>query len=817
MQRLYFLTPQQALAAEPQQLCFLDTEGAEVLRELAVLDADGRLLYRAHNRAHYPEQVRNRNVKALETIMQEAQALLEPRIIVCHFAKHDAEVLRCSFRHSQQRLPPLHFICTVELAKAVLPGLPHYGLERLCRQFSLRVEGKRFHPDHAHSAAYDSAFTRELYLFLKGRMAMTEQYQQLRNVANPFSSSRVDDPFQDHADSPLVYSDQYALLTSSLLELQRDPNQQSRGVVVIGAPGSGKTHLMMRLAKEKLQSNPLFYIRQPNNAENVYYHVYARTVESFFQDVPNSPYNQLQHFLAGCLPVILKDIPAVVSTKQGSAIITTLEEDSLSLFQPSKDSKQHLSDWNFIYRHVSDWWSTHNMSANHRVEILQAIIKYCAYRNPRLQELARRYLIGQPLEAEELDKVKLTPLAEDLDRESFALDALCVLGHLSIFNEPLLMVFDQLEGLHNKPEILESFTNAVKEILSHVPNSLVIFNLFPERWQEFQTHFDDSIIGRIAQQQIYLRQPSAPELEHILQEKARSAALDIKQFFRADELHDILQQGSVRAVLNRAAAYYRHKVNGALLPESKAPPSLTAIASDSLEARVQRLEDALAALVQSLSGALLPTTTTESTGDTAPLLAETANPTDDTAADALQAYLAERYQQLAADYSSAQIIDDEDDLGKLQTLCNAFQTLYSLELEEMLLGKSKVPANVHIRSASHNSVIGFLSASPKTFTARIKNFNRMVIYNSDVQFYLLRDVREKEISGKVGSEEIEKLNHAPNGHFQPVDKQDRLRFELSYALILEVENRDIDYSLAEVLRALEHYLADWWLLGLLQS
>jgi len=42
-------------------------------------------------------------------------------------------------------------------------------------------------------------------------------------------------------------------LKSILVEIKHDPNHQSKGAVVIGEAGSGKTHLMMRLDKRVTQ------------------------------------------------------------------------------------------------------------------------------------------------------------------------------------------------------------------------------------------------------------------------------------------------------------------------------------------------------------------------------------------------------------------------------------------------------------------------------------------------------------------------------------------------------------------------------------
>ena len=131
----------------------------------------------------------------------------------------------------------------------------------------------------------------------------------------------------------------------------------------------------------------------------------------------------------------------------------------------------------------------------------------------------------------------------------------------------------------------------------------------------------------------------------------------------------------------------------------------------------------------------------------------------------------------------------------------------------MRLGKSKVPANLLIQPRNKTArAIGFLYADSGAFTARLKNFNKLVIHHPDIHFTLLRDQREKAISGKVGVQEIDKLNNAKNGAFRLFDKTDRVNFELAYGLLVDVQNRDLDASEEEVLRALEQHLGDWWLL-----
>ncbi len=118
--------------------------------------------------------------------------------------------------------------------------------------------------------------------------------EKIVSKPNPFSNTRVDTPFQNHTDLKEIYQDEFERLKSIITDIKDDvENHQSKGAVVTGEPGTGKTHLMMRLAKERLKNNRLLFIRQPNNINSVLYHIYSRVLESFVEKVPNSPYSCL--------------------------------------------------------------------------------------------------------------------------------------------------------------------------------------------------------------------------------------------------------------------------------------------------------------------------------------------------------------------------------------------------------------------------------------------------------------------------------------------------------------------------------------------
>jgi hypothetical protein len=114
-------------------------------------------------------------------------------------------------------------------------------------------------------------------------------------------------------------------------------------------------------------------------------------------------------------------------------------------------------------------------------------------------------------------------------------------------------------------------------------------------------------------------------------------------------------------------------------------------------------------------------------------------------------------------------------------------------------------------------VVGFLHPGGVPFTSRIKNFNQFVINYKEIRFELFRDIRESKITGKVGIDEKEKLNNAPNGKFIDMDQENRLSFEVIYKLIVDIQNFDFEIDLEKALTILEYLMSDYWLIKIFRD
>lgn len=402
-------------------------------------------------------------------------------------------------------------------------------------------------------------------------------------------------------------------------------------------------------------------------------------------------------------------------------------------------------------------------------------------------------------------------------------------------DEPLIIIFDQLEGLgleYNKP-LLQSFGDAIKELFTYVPNSLIILNLFENRWEYFKDFFDNSVIGRLSQCQIILKKPTNEQLKKILILKGQAHGVNIEELFADEDVEDILNQSSIREVLNRASHYYRFRTQGVPLPAVRKVKSFEEdvkeqLASIKNQLNVSNFESevfsVLKTILSEIEGlkqnvvgkmAKLPTETppevpTKATKLPPPVVLEDKTPL---VSSLIIDYIDREKALLEQDYDNKLVvISDSDDIGKVFAVTEAFNSyLKNIEIDRLKLGKRKLPEHYLIKTRKQSFVVGFVHSSEMGFAARIKNFNELVIKYPKIHFSLFRDVRETTIKGKVGRAEIEKLKQAVNGNFIYMDKDDRITFEVIYKLIVDIQNRDFEVDLEAALKTLISLMSHHWL------
>ena len=799
----------------------IDTEGKQDIREIAIVDRHGKLIYEAFNQRYDEYLTKEISHKSLEKIVADLKAIAANKTLVFHNAEHDLAVLRRSFKRVNLPFPNYPQIyCTYKEARRLVAS--SYSLEYLAKKLNLKVEGRYFNREQAHVARYDALFTHQLYLAL-------QRMNSASFSVNPFSSSRVDNPFQVHPDNTNVYQAQYNTLESVIDDIKGDRNYQSKGAVVIGKPGTGKTHLIMRLATQRLRLNRLLFVPCPNDANTIKYHTYTSILESLNKPIPDTGFNQLEYFLANTFLGIIKS--SNTDTQRIQEILNRIGDEPLRLYEimGGENTQKRRNNWDYIERFIRDWWFQEHGAVGYAPEIIKGIVKFCRYSDPSYKQLIKKWLAADELEPEQLAKIGLSSWQDELSKEDFSLDAIAVLGKLSLLHEPLIIVFDQLEMLgleHNRP-ILLNFGEAVKEIFTRVPYSLIIFNLFPDRWQQLKQTFDGSIVDRISQYQIRLEPPTEAEIKTILQLKAQAVNSDLDKLFTNDELQQIVgSKNSIRRILNNAAEYFRYKYKNIPLPQldTEAAVNTSAFAArlDRLESQQQRIEQLLTNIGRAFNSfiAIEPESDRTNTEDNHVPVADPDlfNPPpnlEPTLENKVKDYLITQREKLEQDYNDSEILLDEKDRGKLVDIIETFKQIAEIETDVL---RSRRVFPPHCLIANKNLCIGFLSSCQgNQFTARIQNFNEAVAIREEVKFILWRDVRSDEIKPRtVGAREIKKLNNTKNGKFETFDRHNRITFELLYKFISDVHNQDLDIDLAtefqQALKIAGNFCSDYWLI-----
>lgn len=779
-----------------QDFIVLDTEGKEEkLRELAILDRHRNELCNLFVQETLDQNIPQWRAKPLVEVMSRFFDLARGKQVICHFAEHDSEVLQAACKQAGIVWEHIDFVCTCELAKNLHPNLTNgYSLKALCQHFDLLWEKRSFNAVEAHTALYDTQFTYLLYRKLKSGQLQ----QSLHGKPNPFGDSRVDNPFEQHVDFPAVYQREFSQLTSILGEIKRDPNHQSKGAVIIGEAGNGKTHLIMRLAHEVLKNNRLLFIRQPNHPETVLHHIYSRILESFMETVPNSEYSQLEYLLAHSFSrIVLEHFEKadIKTVKKNEQLLKQIKQNHLNIYEVlgQEGTEKKRKNWEFIEKHTTAWWVENYGFSNNGCDIIKGLIKFCSYTDVNKRNLVRKWLSGQEVDEEELKSIGLQNWQATMDREEFSLQAIRVFSKLSIEDQPLIIVFDQLESLRDHEDLLRSFGEGLKQLFTEISNSLIIITLFPDRWAHFKRFFDGSIVDRISQNTVYLNRPNEQELAQILSVKSQAYTIDIEELLMPEEVAEIVKQSSIRSMLNVAADYYRFKADGVSLPLH------VRNFEESVLTDIRKLREEIEKLKRKLNCRDEPDE----------------NSTVASADLEILGYFENQKIQLAKEYPHA-IISDSDDLGKLRILVKAWSEYKTFKIEYLRLGKRSLPEHLMLvipKTATETEkkrVVGFLHAEGSAFTSRMKNLNELVISHQDILFALFRDARQPKITAAIGLKEIERFRHCENNNFIYLNQESRLLFETLYKTVVAIQNHDYNAEVYAVFNSFFVQYPEHW-------
>ena len=268
----------------------------------------------------------------------------------------------------------------------------------------------------------------------------------------------------------------------------------SHGVVLLGEAGAGKTHLLMRVAQQLSKGHFVLFVPMPNHEEAVYLHTWSNIVQSLAKVVPaRSPdRSQLDDLLAHVFSAVL--IPDFEkSGDQERRWAKRLRANPLDLFGMLGEGHQRERNFRSIReRTLRQLRQTHPTID---VGITRALITYVLAANDRTRQSVLTWLAGQgginetqskslglPMQWVEVDEQSnhLTLLQQ---RENQAFAAIKTLGMLSTYYQPLILAYNQLEGMRTRENLTRRWSEAARDIITFAPNYLVLTCVFPSIWE----------------------------------------------------------------------------------------------------------------------------------------------------------------------------------------------------------------------------------------------------------------------------------------------------------------------------------------------
>ncbi len=371
----------------------------------------------------------------------------------------------------------------------------------------------------------------------------SNQYRPLLEEDPPKFTDRVDTPWDDVPDLPSYNDAAYRRIVRSLKQISQDHSQEgakSRGILVLGEAGTGKTHLLMRVAKNLSGTNHILFVRKPNNEDAVAQHVWSNIVNSLARTVPTSgkPRSQLDDLLAHVFSNVLipgfeRDVQDGTDVEQRQRWIKSLRSNPYNLFEMLGEGEKRSSNVRIIRKRTLQYLQVTHPDVDQL--IARVLITYCFVSREDRKRMLLSWLSGQDIDSEEADQMRLPPswvsiteessdVSVQKQREDQALRAIRTIGTLSTHYQPLILAFDQLEGLRDEKRLTRALGDILREIFTMTPNLLVLTCIFPSLWNSwFQPVLDESAAQRIAQEKAELEPLGPQHATHLLEKLLESS------------------------------------------------------------------------------------------------------------------------------------------------------------------------------------------------------------------------------------------------------------------------------------------------------
>ena len=258
----------------------------------------------------------------------------------------------------------------------------------------------------------------------------------------------------------------------------------------------------MRVARNLSDTNHILFVRKPNNEDAVAQHIWANMVSSLTRSLPasGSKRSQLDDLLAHVFTAVLipefeQDIQEGKDATRSGAGSSTCRPTPTTCSRCSARASSARATWTRSGSAPSATSCTSTPDVDQR--IAHVLITYCFVAREDRKRVLLTWLSGQDVDEAEAKDLGLDTSWVKIDetscggrrtqqqREEQALRAIRTIGILSTYYQPLILAFDQLEGLRDQERLSQRWGDTVREIFTMTPNFLVVTCIFPSLWESW--------------------------------------------------------------------------------------------------------------------------------------------------------------------------------------------------------------------------------------------------------------------------------------------------------------------------------------------
>lgn len=608
-----------------------------------------------------------------------------------------------------------------------------------------------------------------------------EHYRPLLEDDPPTFLDRVNTPWDHVPDLEEYNQDAYKRIVRALKQLSRtkvsDAESITQGMLVLGEAGTGKTHLLMRVARNLSKSNHILFVRKPNNEDAVAQHIWANIVSSLARSLPESgtKRSQLDDLLAHVFTAVLvpwleQDIRSGKDAEQKVRWVDHLRSDPYNLFNMLGEGERRQDNMEKIRRATLRFLQLKQPDVDQK--IAHVLITYCFVTREDRKRVLLTWLSGQDVDEAEARDLGLPTTWVNIDetsseastqqqREEQALRAIRTIGILSTYYQALILAFDQLEGLRDQERLTQRWGDTVREIFTMTPNFLVLTCIFPSLWESwFSENLDPSVAQRIAQQTVTL-ESFAP------------------------------QHGLKLLATHLAPAFAKHRLPTNIYPFTDSDVTRLCSQATSPRSFLQAARSLFESWLDGDNTASAPAAPTD----------EVVVITQEAIDKVLRSTLVACESEERSTYEG-EIPMEQDYIGRVR---NITETLlkYSEDrayFSKATCGNKVMPANFVLRlsQGEESLCIAVLYGEGNAFAARIRNLiAEMQVGREFKKAIIIRDRRCKQISGKTSKEYIEAFERL-GGVYLNVGSDEICAINAIYDTLVAIEEHDLSLGKHEI-------------------